>query len=319
MNRLLLVAFTLLTFLYDLTGQSLSQQLTKPSNMGTEWYLTSLPIFNPSAQSALLLYISSVDSGSATIEIPSKGFKQIVELSAHTPTQVSIDAGKAQVFTYDSSGGIRPEQVYANAAIHVKSTVPAVIYGVSRFNNSSDSYVALPIEALSNTYVVSSVEDMSAMFGGYSLPSETAIVAVYDGTKIDFTLGGPSVTQTGGGMRPGQSTTFTLNAGDVWVVGNDVNSKGGDLTGSKIISSQPVAVFSGNQCANVPTNIGPCDFVCEQERSRECWGRHYPVPKYSERVISYMMRVLSSSVNCVVTIDDKPLKTLSAFGGSEWN
>ncbi|MFM8569949.1 MAG: choice-of-anchor D domain-containing protein, partial [Candidatus Kapaibacterium sp.] len=155
------------------------------------------------------------------------------------------------------------------------------------------------------------------MYGGYSLPSETAIVAAYDGTRVDFTLGGPSVTVSGGGMRPGQTKSFTMNKGDVWVIGNDANSKEGDVTGSVVRATKPVGVVSGNQCANVPTTLRWCDFVSEMELPTNTWGRFLQVPKYASRKNGYFMKVFAKEPNTKVFYNGSFWKTIQTVGGQE--
>jgi hypothetical protein len=228
-----------------------------------------------------------------------------------------LGPGIAQAFSKGVNGGIPPEQVYQDAAVHVKATVPVVVYGVTRFNYTSDSFMAIPVHTLGKEYVVASMADMSWMYGGYSLPSETAIVAAYDGTRVDFTLGGPSVTVSGGGMRPTQTKSFTMNKGDVWVIGNDANSKEGDVTGSVVRATKPVGVVSGNQCANVPTTLRWCDFVSEMELPTNTWGRFLQVPKYASRKNGYFMKVFAKEPNTKVFYNGSFWKTIQTVGGQE--
>ncbi len=264
-----------------------------------------------------MIYLYSTSSGNARVEVIDKGFHQNCVLKANSVTAVELGPGNGQAFSKPTSGGIPPEQVYPGAAIHVRSTVPIGIVAATRFAYSSDTFTPLPIEALGRRYVCSSFADMSWMYGGYSLPSEVAIVAAYDNTRVSFTLGGPSVTRTGGGMTPGQTKTFSMNKGDVWIVGNEANSKEGDMTGSVIQSSLPVAVIAGNQCANVPTPLPWCDYITEQMTPIESWGRHLLVPRYISRTFGYIMRVFASKASTTVLRNGQQLTQLLTVGGSD--
>ncbi len=295
-----------------------STQYNRPSNVGFEFYITFLPCYIQAGSSnRIMLYIAASDSGSATIEVPGKQAAQTVTLKANDVVPFEFSPMVAQAMNKSEMQSIPPEVVYPAAAIHITSTVPCIVYGVTRFPYTSDSFTALPVESLGSEYVVSSFPDMTGMYGDWSLPSETAIVGAYDGTQVQFIVGGSSVTVTGGGRRMGDTISFTLNKGDVWIVGNNAQSKEGDMTGSVIHASLPVAVFSGNQCANVPTKTPWCDFIDEQEMPRESWGNHYLLPRYQSRTYGYYMRMMAGADNCVVERDGLFWKTIPTVGGAE--
>ena len=66
-----------------------------------------------------------------------------------------------------------------------------------------------------------------------------------------------------------------------------------ELTGTKIITGHPVSVFSGHECANIPSNIAACDLVVEQIPPTALWGKvHYVVP-FSTRS-SYTIKVVAA-------------------------
>ncbi len=196
-------------------------------------------------------------------------------------------------------------------------SVPSIVYGVTRFSYTSDSFVALPTECLGQNYVVASMDDMSALYGGYTLPSETSVVGVYDSTLVTVTIGGPTITKTAGGLLSGDKTTFMINRGDVWLMGNAATAPGSDLTGTHIVADKPVAVFSGNQCANVPINIRWCDFIDEQEVPVESWGYHYPIPRYATRTGGFYERVFAGKPSTMLNRNGQYWKTLSTVGGKE--
>ncbi len=62
-------------------------------------------------------------------------------------------------------------------------------------------------------------------------------------------------------FRPVGSAEFqvTLNAGQTYMF-----TAGRELTGSRVLSDKPIAVFSGNACTNVPTGVSACDHIVEQ-------------------------------------------------------
>jgi len=48
-----------------------------------------------------------------------------------------------------------------------------------------------------------------------------------------------------------------------------------DLTGTRVVADQPVAVFGGHTCAYVPTNAQACDHLEVQMPPIQSWGRAY--------------------------------------------
>ena len=48
--------------------------------------------------------------------------------------------------------------------------------------------------------------------------------------------------------------------------------RGGDISGTRVISNKPISVFSGHECANVPLSSRPCDMLIEQIPSIDTWG-----------------------------------------------
>ncbi len=315
--RNFIVLFVLLVVQLPLFSGEFGPQLSKPSNLGQEFYFTFIPCYEEAGNNRLMVYIAAVANGTATVEVVDKGYKESFVLKANDVVPVSLGPGNGQAFSKPTNGGIPPEQVYPGAAIHITSDVPCIVYGVTRFAYTSDSFLALPVEALGNKYICASMSDMTWMYGGYSLPSEMAIVATENNTHVHFTLGGPAITRSGGGMKPGDTKDFTMNAGDVWVVGNDANSKEGDMTGSIISADKPVAVLSGNQCANVPVDKPWCDFITEQLLPMEQWGKHYLVPRYESRTYGYYERVFAGTSNCPISLNGQAWRQLNAVGGQE--
>jgi hypothetical protein len=70
----------------------------------------------------------------------------------------------------------------------------------------------------------------------------------------------------------GTSYTETLNTGQVYQL---VDEAGGDLSGTAITSSSPVAVFAGNDCANVPPSDFACNTLAEEMTPTDTWGTDF--------------------------------------------
>lgn len=121
------------------------------------------------------------------------------------------------------------------------------------------------------------VESSSAISGYYlsRRPQSTDMTYLIDGSRLGtsyFTLGyqniqadqisvQATVDNTVVTFAPKGASPFdvTLNAGQTYMYTASTN-----LTGSRVTSTNPIAVFSGNRCTNIPTGIGACDHIVEQ-------------------------------------------------------
>ncbi len=102
--------------------------------------------------------------------------------------------------------------------------------------------------------------DMTYLIDGDRLGTDH-IVAGYYATAADQLSVQASVDNTVVTFRPKGAAEFqvTLNAGQTYMYTANTN-----LSGSRVLSSAPVAVFSGNRCTNIPTSASACDHIVEQ-------------------------------------------------------
>ena len=214
----------------------------------------------------------------------------------------------AQPFSH-TEGKPKIEEVYGGSGIHIVSEKPIIVYCIVNFYRSADGFLALPVNTLGKSYVVSSFNDL----GNSQYPSEVCIVAAHDNTNVTFTMGGTVSSLTAGGLAPGKSVSKMLNEGDVFVFQS--KGKGSDLTGSIITSTKPVGVLSGSVCANVPINITRCDYLVEMNMPTITWGKLYPMSRIAKRGKASVIRIFSKEPSTVVKRDGIPIGTIPTFGG----
>ena len=139
-------------------------------------------------------------------------------------------------------------------------------------------------------------------------PSQFAIVGVSDGTQVEIT---PKVaTYVNGNVKQ----TITLNKGDVYLVQAliDDTTNHPDLTGSKITSDKPIAIFSGQQRSLIPASVNTSnpsrDYLCEQIPPVSTWGKNAFLIPPKEAVTTNsekgsLFRILAAFDNTILTID----------------
>ena len=74
-----------------------------------------------------------------------------------------------------------------------------------------------------------------------------------------------------------------------------------DLTGTKVTSNKPISLFSGHECAFVPSTTPGCDLVMEHIPPTVLWGNvHYFAPLASRK--SYTIKIIAAYASTTVEI-----------------
>ncbi len=208
-------------------------------------------------------------------------------------------------------------------AYHVHSTGPIAAYQFNPLNFSreggfysltNDASLLLPQGVLRQRYVVSTWPNWvvrtalrSIVVGGFlsivATTGETTSVTVRPTTSVSAGPGVPIILA-------GTSSTFTLQPGDVLqLVGvdsrTDAMGRGQDLTGTLVESSQPVAVFVGHDCTNIPETRVACDHLEEQLLPIETWGRDSFVTGLRDRgtMTPAVVRIVSQGNDNQISFD----------------
>jgi len=287
---------------------------------GTEFCFSFPPCFadeSVGCQNRIMLFFASASRARVLVEVEGQGYQRVFFTQPYQIYPLEMVPGNAQPYEKKGNEAAPPEQVYPGKAIRIRSSAPIVVYGVTRFCATSDSFLAYPIRVLGKEYIVSSMADMTWMYPGYNLPSETVIAAPYDNTKVTVTIGGNAMTETSGGLRPGQTRTWTLNRNDVLAIATGNNFREGDLSGTLIRASKPVAVLSGNQCANVPTDLRWCDFIDDMEIPTDMWGKVYLVPRVPTRRYAPMVKIFAKEPQTQVFRNGSYWRNIQTKGGVE--
>src|ERR1035437_307468 len=190
-----------------------------------------------------------------------------------SPTMIPIDS----IFEIRSSGRIERK------SIHVTSDRPVTVFAISRRASSagkaanmlkqaegraestfgdpsSESYAAIPTPQLGRDYMVLGYKTLF-LRNGPSITSQAEIVATEDNTLVSAKL----TASTKDGQPTGRTLSIAMNRGDVLQLQGAADAhkatvqdggKAGDLTGTMVTASKPVAFFTGHQCAQAPDDDG---------------------------------------------------------------
>ena len=278
-------------------SQSISRdsllQFIKTNAGGTEFWLSFPPAYEEvaGAENTTRVYVASSIKQAVTVEVPGKGWSMTKIAVANDVIEFKLPSSIGQPYSKPTTAKAPSEQVYSGAGVHVVAEQPIAVYAMTRFQYTSDGFMGVPINGLGNDYVIGSWPQYTATGSMFKLPALSNIVAAYDSTEVTFVMGGTPGSKTTGGLTAGQGKKWTLNAGDVICLAND--DDGQDIAGSRVTATKPVAVISGNQCANVPSGVPWCDFIADMELPTITWGKEYHVTALVDRLFNPVIRVFA--------------------------
>jgi len=227
-----------------------------------------------------------------------KPFNDVYNVQANTSVRIKIPWELVE-----ATGS----EVVQNRGIRLVSEKPVNVYALNWDRNSADVAVIYPVESIGNEYFAvcydPHIHETNNGSYGNGRNSQFLIVAAYDSTNVAIV---PSKT-TDKLVNKGDTINILLNKGEVFQVQSmNRNNLSGqeDLTGSYILSDQPVALFSGALATTVPAqlNVSAWDHLFEQIPPVYSWGReYYAAPLKSREQDRY--RIMAALDNTTVYID----------------
>lgn len=302
MRLILLITSLLLASSFNLDAQ---EEMTKEkfkkiaklqgaSNVGRDFWISVPPAyietFNPN--DFIKFFIISPIETQVTIE-SQDGFFQQVSTIPNEATEVNLTPGEAQPYVFSYLDGNQTTRVVEGKALHITAKDPIVLYCVVRYQFTSDGFLCIPTPALGTEYVASPYS--SRPINETSLPNMVTVVAPYDNTTVDLTVGGNLLTvvplDNGAELVSGDQERWILDQGDVLVISNAGNNQ--TISGSLIEADKPIAVISGHYCADIPVGTPACDYNVEMDIPTKTWGQHYHIPLVKDRVFPSILRVFA--------------------------
>ncbi len=262
------------------------QAIALPDSKGTEFVFAFQN--NHPGSATLLLFITGEQDTQGVVEVP--GYEVTPGVLFSEPFTVVAN----QVTTVELPTAIRelPTNGSASLGVHLLADDEVTVYGVNLQQFTTDAFLALPVDVLSNEYVSMSYDGL-AQFASLNLSSQVAIVANADNTLVEITP-----TANVGINLAGVPFSISLNRFEVYQLSTNTE----DLTGTVIRSSDPVAVMGGQKCADVPSlsrsptggRIGWCDHLVEMMPPLNTWGQSFAVIPLATRLNGSIVRILAA-------------------------
>ena len=264
-----------------------SPDLSAQDSRGTEFFVGFMRNINTPGN--LVLFLTGATATTGTVEIPGLAFSAPFTITPGTITSVPIPS------TARHSGSNTTE----NKGIRVSALAPIALYGLNQASNTTDAYLGLPRTLLGTDHIVLGYN------GGAGGPSEFQIIGTVDGTQVIIT---PSVAGTG--RAAGVPYVIILNRLQSYQL--EATGATTDLSGTLISSTQPLALFGGAVCTNIPDNgTLACDHVVEQIPATGAWGQNFLTASLATRTAGDIFRVIARDNGTQVTLDGVLVATLN--------
>lgn len=234
-------------------------------------------VSNPGARSATVDVLDAADVAVYSGVVPAGG---LVEIDLSSATQLN------------GSG-------LSNAAYRVRTDAPVTVHQFNPPNNlvqgySNDASLLLPSNTLGTEYRVMayySGDDM-AVFARLSARWYVTVVAAGD-EATTVSIETPAAIAAGAGvpaLAANATHDFTLQPGEVLNL-QALNNNGddpdpddpADMTGMRITSTAPIAVFSGSEASYIPDDTGAADHLEQQLYPLDTWGTEVVLAKFESR------------------------------------
>ena len=160
----------------------------------------------------------------------------------------------------------------------------------------SGGFLALPCHHYDNLnqYTYYAVSYLWGNRTNYGSKGGVLIVASANNTQIRIT---PSqAIDIPYDLRSASDPRRSINAGDSYTVTlNKLQTfefeSIADLTGTKLVSNQPITMISYHECVDIPIGVAFCDYIVEQLPPTVTWGRLFLVTSLHTRLAGERYRV----------------------------
>ena len=196
-----------------------------------------------------------------------------------------------------------------NKGIHVKASGDSrlTVYGINDADVSTDAFLGLPFHTYSVSQYKYFVFSTTVSGTDVQFESRFLIVGCVDNTivtvrptqtiEIPTDLTGESGIKSVDPSSAVNTGSFTLNC--LQTIQFDASQ---DLTGTIIESNNPISVFVGHECGQIPADMTTCDHLVEQIPPDVTWGQLFFTVPLDVRESGERYRVGTVSDNNEVTV-----------------
>ena len=251
------------------------------------------------------LAISSQKSCQVTISNPNTNYSTTRNVQAGTWLEIT-DIPKSEWFPMNGNNGLDSASVTGhsfNTGLHVTATEDISLFAANRFEKSFDAAIVIPTSVLQRDYYTQDYPPFD--HNNKTSWATFCVLATAAGTtNVDIT---PTSTTM---CNHAANTKFTvsLQQGQVYYV---ISKAKQTLSGTHITSDQPIAVFNGDVCTDVPGKISARDCLYEQAMPTDYWGSEFIVTRSLGKDAN-RIRVTAMEDGTVIKINGSSVSTINA-------
>ncbi|XP_078542147.1 IgGFc-binding protein-like [Lissotriton helveticus] len=230
----------------------------------------------------LILELSSYDEPCMVqITVPSPPYNQTVLLAKNSTTEVVLPSN------YMLTEGERSRKL---VTVSSDADISVIAFNIGEY--TADAFACLSKQVLGKEYFVFTATSASTYGSHFAVGNGENVE-----TQVNITVSG-SLLVNGTRYEDKQMVTITLAPQEVILL-SDAN----DLTGTRVASSTPVAVFSGSKCYFIPSS--GCDTLIEQLYPVQSWGQQFVVFPLMTKGVRDRIFIIAARPNTTVTLRDK--------------
>lgn len=301
---------------------------------GTDFWFTFLPNYHNNYYSpsqalrlgdSLYIFMASNEPTTGTIEYYDRnGNNYVKEFVITNPSEMyvfKVSHWNFELLGFNQSGQVidsvnQCEKPVPNS-FHITTDKEVTVYALNQAVTTSDAFLVLPTDVLGLNYFILSYKSDDLPSGTKSpTPSQFAIVATEDSTFVTI------IPKTETYVNGLSTQKILLNKGQVYLVqaSIDLLKPNRDLTGTQVISTKPIGVFSGHQRATVPIpnnySIPSRDILIEQIPPVSTWGKNaivvpFAISQNEMRLGQSLFRVLAAEDDTEIFIDGAKVRTIN--------
>jgi uncharacterized protein (TIGR02145 family) len=240
--------------------------------------------------------------GTISISISSSFLTDVVVFSAFPGVNQSFTVIPGIIYQWILPPDIVLLGGIEDKGIRITSTDPISVYGLNYRFYSTDAFLALPVNALGLDYTImtytNTVQDHGSCF---------SVVATQDGTTLTIF-----------NHQTNSTSNINLDIGQTYYV--QATNYGEDVTGSRIQSNFPVAVFGSATSVFIPDGCGAADHLVEQMFPYYSWGKNFlTVPLAGRDNSGDIFRVLAAEDGTDISINGTLTTTINTGAYYEVN
>ena len=251
-----------------------------------------------------------------------------VNFTVHTAVEsrsYTVQPGQTTTVNIQSPSSIivtSSEQLDRSIRVHTEGNKTIAVYASNNVVSSAGAFAVLPLHRYQNItnytyYAVSSDTDLAG---------QGSTILLINGNEPNIITVTPTQSVTIPGVVTGLATDVTVQAEESYQFNLSSNASfllrsAEDLTGSKIVSTLPLATITGHECGNIPTETGQCDHMIQQIPPTITWGRVHMSLPLAERTSGSTFKIIAAAndTNIVVSCTDGSNPVVTNYTLNEGN